>query len=164
MTGIDSEYDLTIRITPTTDGTGDGTLGIRILAGAVQDVSSSGNYNIEYSTGDSDIAVLFMPTLEIVVPEEPQNGAFDVQFVFNESVTGFTQEWLENFFDDDSTMDAIDGTLTGWAENATGTVYTATITPTLDGVFPIFRFPPAEAPAVNSDDVQVLRNVFSPRS
>ena len=90
LTGIDSEYDLTIRITPTTDGTGDGTLGIRILAGAVQDVSSSGNYNIEYSTGDSDIAVLFMPTLEIVVPEEPQNGAFDVQFVFNESVTGYT--------------------------------------------------------------------------
>ena len=67
-----------------------------IPAGVVQDVSGD-NDNIEYSTGDSDTAVLFIPTLEIVVPEEPQNGAFDVQFVFNELVTGFTQGWLERF-------------------------------------------------------------------
>ena len=156
----DSEYDLTIGITPTTDGTGDGTLGILIPAGAVQDVSS-GNDNIAYSTGDSDRAVLFAPTLEIVVPEEPQNDFFDVQFVFNELVTGFTQGWVENFFDSDSTMVDIGGTLTGWDENATGTVYTATITPTLDGVFPGFRFALAQAPAVNSDGVKVLQNVFS---
>ena len=159
LTGSDSEYTLTIFITPSADGTGDGTLGIRIPAGAVQDVSS-GNDNIEYSTGDSDTAVLFIPTLEIVVPEEPQNGAFDVQFVFNELVTGFTQGWLENFFDSDSTMVDIGGTITVWAE--TGTVYTATITPTRDGVFGI-RFAGNQLPAVNSDGTAVLGSVASPR-
>ena len=160
LTGSDSEYTLTIRSRLHTDGTGDGTLGIRIPAGVVQDVSGD-NDNIEYSTGDSDTAVLFIPTLEIVVPEEPQNGAFDVQFVFNELVTGFTQGWLENFFDSDSTMVDIGGTLTGWDENATGTVYTATITPTRDGVLGI-RFAGGGIPAVNTDGVKILRSVLSP--
>ena len=162
LTGSDSEYTLTISITPTTDGTGDGTLGIDIRAGVVQDVSGD-NDNIEYSTGDSDTAVLFIPTLEIVVPEEPQNGAFDVQFVFNELVTGFTQGWLENFFDSDSTMVDIGGTLTGWDENATGTVYTATITPTRDGVLGI-RFAGGGIPAVNTDGVKIPHQVLSPGS
>ena len=159
LTGSDSEYTLTISITPTTDGTGDGTLVIRIPAGVVQDVSGD-NDNIEYSTGDSDTAVLFIPTLEIVVPEEPQNGAFDVQFVFNELVTGFTERWLKDFFDSDSTMVDIGGTITVWAE--TGTVYTATITPTRDGVFGI-RFAGNQLPAVNSDGTAVLGSVASPR-
>ena len=160
LTGSDSEYILTIRITPSEDGTGDGTLGILIPEGAVQS-DVSGNDNIEYSTDDSDIAVLFIPTLEIVVPEEPQNGSFDVKFVFNELVTGFTQGWVEGYFDSDSTMDDILGTITVWDENATGTVYTATITPTRDGVFPIFRFAAVQAPAKNTDGIKVIEQVFS---
>ena len=161
VTGSGSEYTLTISITPTTDGTGDGTLGIDIPAGVVQDVSGD-NDNIAYSTGADAVALLFAPTLEIVVPEEPQNGAFDVVFEFNESVTGFRRNWVDNYFG--SVMNAIGGTLTGWNENATGTIYTATITPTVDGVFPIFRFAPVQVLAVNTDGLKVLDSVTSPRA
>ena len=161
LTGSGSEYTLTISITPTTDGTGDGTLGIHIPAGAVQDVSGD-NDNIAYSTGSDAAALLFSPTLEIVVPEEPQNGAFDVVFEFNESVTGFRRNWVDNYFG--SVMNAIGGTLTGWAENAAGTIYTATITPTVDGVFPIFRFAANQVLAENTDGLKVLDSVFSPRA
>ena len=161
VTGSGSEYTLTISITPTTDGTGDGTLGIDIPAGVVQDVSGD-NDNIAYSTGADAVALLFAPTLEIVVPEEPQNGAFDVVFEFNESVTGFRRNWVDNYFG--SVMNAIGGTLTGWNENATGTIYTATITPTVDGVFPVFRFAPVQVLAVNTDGLKVLDSVTSPRA
>ena len=161
VTGSGSEYTLTIAITPTTDGTGDGTLGIDIPAGAVQDVSGD-NDNIAYSTGADAAALLFAPTLKIVVPEEPQNGAFDVVFEFNESVTGFRRNWVDNYFG--SVMNAIGGTLTGWAENAAGTIYTATITPTVDGVFPIFRFAANQVLAENTDGLKVLDVVFSPRA
>ena len=155
------EYTLTISITPTTDGTGDGTLGIDIPAGVVQDVSGD-NDNIAYSTGADAAALLFSPTLKIVVPEEPQNGAFDVVFEFNESVTGFRRNWVDNYFG--SVMNAIGGTLTGWAENAAGTIYTATITPTVDGVFPIFRFAANQVLAENTDGLKVLDcGLFTPR-
>ena len=121
VNGSGSNYTLTITITPTTDGTGDGTLGIHIPEGAVQDVSG-GNDNIAYSTGDNAAAILFGPMLEIVVPEEPQNGSFDVVFEFNEPVTGLTRNWVNNYFR--SAMNPIGGTLTDWNENANGTVYT----------------------------------------
>ena len=166
----DAEYTLTISITPTTDGTGDGTLGIDIPAGIVQDVSGGNNGNIEYSTGDNAATILFAPTLEIVVPKEPQNGAFDVMFKFNEPVmdnelvTGLTRQWVESYFTDNSVMADIGGTLSAWAENGDGTIYTATITPTRDGDFPIFEFEEEGIPAVNTDGIQVLDSVTSPRT
>ena len=161
VNGSSSKYTLTLSVTPTTDGTGDGTLGIHIPGGAVQDVSS-GNDNIAYSTGDNAAAILFSPTLEMVVPEEPQNGAFDVVFEFNEPVTGLTRNWVNNYFR--SAMNPIGGTLTDWNENATGTTYTATITPTRDGVFPIFRFAANQVLAENTDGLKILIPVYSPRA
>ena len=76
----------TATITPANNVEGDVT--IQVPAGAMQD--EAGNPNIESNTVTVSVDRVH-PTVNITnVPEDVQNGAFDVTIGFSESVTGFT--------------------------------------------------------------------------
>ena len=162
LTGSGNTYTAELTMTRGSNGTGDGLIVVEIPDGAVQ--GANGADNIAYSTADTDqdpVRIVFLPTLEIVVPEEPQNGPFNIRFVYNESMSNLTQASVENILS--AAIADVGGTLTGWDENATADEYTATITPTVDGSVPIFEVFANQLPSVNSDGVGVFDTVESPR-
>lgn len=118
------------------DGSQDGTLIITIPADVVD--NSGGN-----TAHTAEMTLQFYPWLEIVQPETPQNGPFDIRFKFNETVGpyaddnvdvgGLTEEWLTELLEDSLTP--IGATITSFSSNSDGSEYTATITPTTDGTF-----------------------------
>ena len=101
--------------------------------------------------------IVFLPTLEIVVPEEPQNGLFDIRFVYNEPMTGFTQGWVEGYFDSDYNYWYCYwwDTFSLQTENGDGTdLHCHHYTDALMVIVPIFEFEEeGQLPAVNTDDV-----------
>ena len=112
--GSGSVYTATI--TPTTDG----DIIIRVPADVAEDSEGTGNSASEVVLISVDVA----PTVRISdVPTDVQTGAFDVTIRFSEDVTGFTAGDIE-----------LTGTASASAELiGSGSVYTATITPTADG-------------------------------
>ncbi len=69
------------------------------------------------------------PSVEITVPSDPQNGAFDATMTFSETVSGFAQS--------DVSLTGSAASITSWSANSGNTVYTATITPTASGTVTI---------------------------
>ena len=74
------KYTATIR--PTTTG----SVIIRVLADAVEDTAGNGNAESDRYTVEVDVD---RPTVTIASPSGPYNDTFEVDFTFNEVVTGF---------------------------------------------------------------------------
>ena len=110
----------TATITPTTDG----IVSVQAIADGAFDAAGNGNvvsniFSVEYDVTRP------VPVITSTVPD-PTNQAFDVTITFSEDVTGFT-------VDD---IDVGNGTASNFA--GTGSVYTATITPIVDGGVIVF--------------------------
>ena len=111
--GTGSVYTATI----TPDG--DGTVNIDVDENVAEDAATNGNeaadqYSVEYDET--------RPTVEITsAAPDPTNAAFDITITFDEDVTGFEM----------SDLTIVNGTPSGFA--GAGSVYTVTITPTVDG-------------------------------
>ena len=106
----------TALITPTTDG----AVTIDVAANVVQDAATNGN---TVATQFSITADLTSPTVIITsTAADPINGAFTTIFTFSEAVTGFAI----------GDITVANGTASNFASTST-TVYTALITPTIDG-------------------------------
>ncbi|WP_339608276.1 Ig-like domain-containing protein [uncultured Roseivirga sp.] len=106
----------TALITPTADG----AVTVNVAANVVQDAATNGN---TAATQFSITADLTSPTVTITsTAADPINGAFLTTVTFNEAVTGFTLG--------DITVG--NGVASNFASTS-ATVYTALITPTIDG-------------------------------
>ena len=104
----------TVTILPTADG----AVTVDVATDAVSDLAGNGNVA---ATQFSISAVLGSPTLAITGPAGPVSDNFTAIFTFSESVTGFTL----------ADIVVGNGAASGFA--GTGSVYTATISPTADG-------------------------------
>ena len=106
----------TALITPTTDG----AVTVDAAANVAQDAATNGN---TAATQFSITADLTSPTVIITsTAADPINGAFTTIFTFSEAVTGFAI----------GDITVANGTASNFASTST-TVYTALITPTIDG-------------------------------
>ena len=112
LTGSGASY--TLRITPT----GSGMLTIDVDANAAQDNGNNDNEAASQVTVDIDVDA---PTLMISATSDPQNGAFDVTFTFDEDVTGFEPS-------DVTVTNA--NKASSWKSGATATTYVLRLTPT----------------------------------
>ena len=163
LTGSKTDYTATITATYIDGGGGDGTLTIAVPASAAADLTD--NDNIEYLTEDdgTSVTIGFRPTLEITVPEEPQNGDFDIILVFSEPIPNFDENIpnISNYLG----LAQIGATLQGWSENSDMSEFTATIAPTSDGILPRFFLSASRLPAAkNSIGLGIAWEVRSPRT
>ena len=117
----------TATITPTTSG----RIVLSVAAGVATD--AVGNNNTAGTSAQVGVSIIQQqqvdvdaPTVSITVPEDAQNGAFDVTIIFSESVTGFVQSEL-------TLSGTATASITSWVASTDGTTYTATITPTTSG-------------------------------
>ncbi|MEQ6124971.1 Ig-like domain-containing protein, partial [Pseudotenacibaculum sp. MALMAid0570] len=134
MTTSASVY--TVTITPTIDG----FVTVEVPENVSQDAATNGNESSEVFEIDFDGT---RPTVVITssVPD-PTNAAFDVTITFSEDVTGFEM----------SDLDLGNATASNFA--GTGSVYTATITPTADGgVIVLIPENVAEDSATNGNEI-----------
>ena len=111
--------DYIATITPTQTG----TAIFNVAANVAKDTAENENTAAPQQTVRVDKT---RPTVSITVPSDPQGGAFEVTGTFSESVTGFVQ----SEFVVSGTSNA---TITGWAPQAGGTDYVATVTPSQTG-------------------------------
>ncbi len=109
----------TATITPALDG----TVTVDVAAAAVQDLAGNDNTAASQLSIENDETA---PTVSIMsLANDPINGAFEVTITFSEVVTGLD---LSDFILANGTASNLTGS---------GTLYTATITPTTDGVITI---------------------------
>lgn len=109
-----------VMVTPTSDG----LVTINIAEGVAQDAANNGNnasdeFRVVYDSTKPTIAISSTAS-------DPTNTAFTTTFTFSEDVTGFDQ----------ADVSLTNGTLSNFA-SSNAKVYTATITPTSDGVVTI---------------------------
>ena len=109
----------TATITPTASG----TVTVSVAASVATDAANNPNTAATSKTVNVDVDP---PGVIIAVPEDAQNGAFDVTITFTEAVSDFVQADLT------LTGDA-NASITAWSANTENTVYTATITSTTSG-------------------------------
>ncbi len=113
ITGSGAVY--TVTITPTADG----TVSVDLPANTVQDLANNDNTASNAITLENDETA---PTVTITsVANDPTRGVFDITITFSEDVTGF----------DISDLTVSNGAAGNFAGSAS--VYTATITPAVDG-------------------------------
>ncbi|WP_339697380.1 Ig-like domain-containing protein [uncultured Roseivirga sp.] len=106
----------TATITPSTDG----LVTVNVAAGVAQDAASNTNTAATQLSITNDET---KPTVTITsASTSPHSGAFDITVTFSESVTGFVI----------GDLTVANGTASNFA--GSGTTYTATITPSADGV------------------------------
>ncbi|MEL7091704.1 MAG: Ig-like domain-containing protein, partial [Pseudomonadota bacterium] len=108
----------TATITPTADG----TVTVDLAAGVATDAAANGNTAANQLSRVVDVTI---PSIEITAPAVTGgsvNGPFDITVTFSEDVTGFVV----------GDIVVSNGTASGFA--GSGAVYTATITPTADGL------------------------------
>jgi|GEM_PF-6169177 len=106
----------TTTITPATDG----AVTVDVAAGVAQDAASNANnaatqFSVTNDETNSTVTITSAST-------SPHSGAFDITVTFSESVTGFVV----------GDLTVANGTASNFA--GSGTTYTATITPSADGV------------------------------
>ena len=128
----------TVTILPTADG----AVTVDVATDAVSDLAGNGNVA---ATQFSISAVLGSPTLAITGPAGPVSDNFTAIFTFSESVTGFTL----------ADIVVGNGTASGFA--GTGSVYTATISPTADGSVTV------DVAAAAAQNVGALNNAAAPQ-
>ena len=115
LTGSGGAYTAEITSTIT------GSVTLQVPGDAAEDAANNGNVASSSHTVSIDVT---RPGVTLTgVPTTPQNSAFDVTIAFAESVTGFVAADIDLSGDATATV-----TLTG-----SGSVYTATFTPTADG-------------------------------
>ena len=113
------KYTATIR--PTTSG----SVIIRVLADAVEDTAGNGNAESDRYTVEVDVD---RPTVTIASPSGPYNDTFEVDFTFNEVVTGFVLSDISLGDPARATVDSLTQ-----EDPQDPLKYTATITPTTSG-------------------------------
>ena len=108
-------------IIPTTTG----RVIIRVLADAVEDTAGNGNAASDRYTVEVDVD---RPTVTIASPSGPYNDTFEVDFTFNEVVTGFVLSDISLGDPARATVDSLTQ-----EDPQDPLKYTATITPTTSG-------------------------------
>ena len=111
----------TAEITPTTSG----TVTLDIAADVATDAANNPNTAATQQMVTVELKDETAPTVSISVPSGTQNGAFDVTITFTEVVSGFEQADL-------SISGTATASVTAW-NTTDDTVFTATITPTMNG-------------------------------
>ena len=137
----------TATITPTSSG----TVILDIAASVATDAANNPNTAATSQMVTVDVDA---PGVSISVPSDVQNGAFNVTITFTEAVSDFVQSDLS------LTPNTAGATITGWVASSDTTTYTATITPTTNGIVTI-RVPVGVATdaASNSNPASITRTV-----
>lgn len=116
FSGSGSSYSATV--TPAADG----TVGLTVAAATYEDAAGNDNAGASVYSVGADITA---PTVTASGPAGPVNGAFVANFAFSESVNNFIA----------SDIQVANGAVSNFSGG--GSAFTATITPTTDGVVSI---------------------------